>query len=148
MSPLYEQLVGTMTEAIKARDNARATTLRTLKSVIDAIQKDTPDTLDDGAIINILQKEAKKRHEALEMYKQSSREDLVDKEQAELEIIATFLPLQLEDAQLETIVQEAITETGAQSIKDMGKVMGIVIKKVQGKADGTRIADAVKKHLV
>jgi uncharacterized protein YqeY len=148
MSPLYEQLVGTMTEAIKARDNARATTLRTLKSVVDAIQKDSKETLDDGAIINILQKEAKKRHEALEMYKQSSREDLVDKEQAELDIIATFLPLQLDDAQLETIVQDAIAETGAESIKDMGKVMGIVIKKVQGKADGTRIADAVKKHLV
>ena len=147
MSPLYEQLVGTMTEAIKARDNDRATTLRTLKSVVDAIQKESKDTLDDGAIINILQKEAKKRHEALEMYKQSSREDLVQKESAELEIIATFLPLQLEDAALETIVQEAITETGAESIKDMGKVMGIVIKKVQGKADGTRIADAVKKHL-
>jgi len=147
MSPLYEQLVGTMTEAIKARDNDRATTLRTLKSVVDAIQKESKDTLDDGAIINILQKEAKKRHEALEMYKHSSREDLVQKESAELEIIATFLPLQLEDAALETIVQEAITETGAESIKDMGKVMGIVIKKVQGKADGTRIADAVKKHL-
>lgn len=148
MSPIYDRLVNLMTEAIKARDTDRATTLRTLKSALDAAQKDFKDTLDDGSVISVLQKEAKKRHDALNMYKQSGRNDLVQKEQAELDIINTLLPQQMEDSDLEAIVEAAITETGAESIKDMGKVMGIVIKKVQGKADGTRIADCVKKHLL
>jgi len=148
MSPIYDRLVNLMTEAIKARDTDRATTLRTLKSALDTAQKDSKDTLDDGSVIFVLQKEAKKRHDALNMYKQSGREDLVQKEQAELNIINSLLPQQMEDSDLEAIIRATITETGAESIKDMGKVMGIVIKKVQGKADGTRIADCVKKHLL
>lgn len=103
--------------------------------------------LTDEEIIGVLSKESKKRKESAEIYKQGNREDSAKKELEEVEVIKKYLPEQLSEAEIEKIVEKAIKETGATTIKDLGKVMGLVSKETKGKADSGMISGMIKNKL-
>ena len=146
---LYDQVSNDIKEAMKARDKVRLETLRNIKKVfIEA--KTAPganDTLEDAAALKILAKHAKQGKESAETFKQQNREDLAEEELAQVRVIEEYLPKPLSAEEIEAAVKEIISQTGASSIKEMGKVMGIASKQMAGKADGKMISDIVKKLL-
>lgn len=146
---LYDQVSNDIKEAMKARDKVRLETLRNIKKVfIEA--KTAPganDTLEDAAALKILAKLAKQGKESAETFKQQNREDLAEEELAQVRVIEEYLPKPLSAEEIEAAVKEIISQTGASSIKEMGKVMGIASKQMAGKADGKMISDIVKKLL-
>lgn len=146
---LYDQVSNDIKEAMKARDKVRLETLRNIKKVfIEA--KTAPganDTLEDAVALKILAKLAKQGKESAETFKQQNREDLAEEELAQVRVIEEYLPKPLSAEEIEAAVKEIISQTGASSIKEMGKVMGIASKQMAGKADGKMISDIVKKLL-
>ncbi len=146
---LFDQISADIKDAMKARDKVRLETLRNIKKVfIEA--KTAPganDTLEDAAAMKILQKLAKQGKESAATYTQQNRADLADAELAQVAVIEEYLPKALSEAEIEAIVKEIIAETGASSIKEMGKVMGLASKKMAGQADGGVISGIVKKLL-
>lgn len=103
--------------------------------------------LSDEDVIGVLSKEVRKRKESVEMYKQGEREDLVEKETRELEIISSYLPEALSPEELESIVEKAIEEAGVESLRELGKVMGFIMPQVKGRADGKEVQEIVKNKL-
>ena len=146
---LFEQVSNDIKEAMKARDKVRLETLRNIKKVfIEA--KTAPgatDTLEDAAALKILAKLAKQGKESAATYVQQNRQDLADDELAQVAVIEEYLPKQLSEAEIEAVVKTIIADTGAQGMKDMGKVMGIASKQLAGKADGRVISGIVKTLL-
>ncbi len=146
---LYDQVSNDIKEAMKARDKVRLETLRNIKKVfIEA--KTAPganDTLEDADALKILAKLAKQGKESAETFKQQNREDLAEDELAQVRVIEEYLPKPLSEEEIEAAVKEIIAQTGASSIKEMGKVMGIASKQMAGKADGKIISSIVKKLL-
>ena len=146
---LFEQVSNGIKEAMKARDKVRLETLRNIKKVfIEA--KTAPganDTLEDAAALKILAKLAKQGKESAATYVQQNRQDLADDELAQVAVIEEYLPKQLSEAEIEAVVKTIIADTGAQGMKDMGKVMGIASKQLAGKADGRVISGIVKTLL-
>lgn len=134
---------------MKARDRVRLDTLRNIKKVfLEA--KTAPganDTLDDADALKIIQKLAKQGRESAATFAQQNRQDLADNELAQVAVIESYLPKQLDDAEIEAQVQEIIAATGASGMKDMGKVMGIASKQMAGKADGRAISTVVRRLL-
>ena len=138
-----------------AMKNANEFELGVLRMIIAAIHnkeiekrgKGGESVLIDDEVMDVVVKEAKKRKESIDIYKQGNREDLAQKESKELEIIQAYLPKQLSEQELEKIIDEAIKTSGALTIKDLGKVMGIVSKETKGKADSKTISDLIKKKL-
>ncbi len=133
--------------AMKSGDKDRLETLRLLKASLQKvlIDKGASATPDDE--IAFLAVEVKRRKEAVELYRKGGRKDLADKEERELVIISEYLPKPLTEEELRTLVDEAVRETGAQSPKDMGRVMSAVMPKVKGKADGKTVQELVKARL-
>jgi uncharacterized protein YqeY len=149
MSDLKDRLRADLTTAIKARDKVRSSTLRmslTAVSVAEVAGK-TARELSDAEVLDVLDKEAKKRREAADAYDQAGRTDLAEKERVEGEIIAEYLPAQLSDDELAALVRTAIAESGASGMKDMGAVMKIVQPQVKGRAEGGRVAALVRSQL-
>ena len=146
---LFEQVSNDIKEAMKARDKVSLETLRNIKKVfIEA--KTAPganDTLEDAAALKILAKLAKQGKESAATYVQQNRQDLADDELAQVAVIEEYLPKQLSEAEIEAVVKTIIADTGAQGMKDMGKVMGIASKQLAGKADGRVISGIVKTLL-
>lgn len=146
---LYEKISEDIKEAMKARDKVRLMTLRNIKKVfLEA--KTAPganDTLEDAAAMKILQKLAKQGKETAATYIQAGRQDLADEELAQAEVIESYLPQPLSTEDIERAVKEIIAQTGATSMKEMGKVMGIASKQLAGKAEGGIISQIVKKLL-
>lgn len=146
---LFDQVSNDIKEAMKARNKVRLETLRNIKKVfLEA--KTAPganDTLDDSAALKLLQKLAKQGKESAATYVQQDRQDLADDELAQVAVIETFLPKPLSAEEIEQIVRSIIAETGATSIKEMGKVMGVASKRLAGKADGGAISAVVKQLL-
>ena len=146
---LFEQVSKDIVAAMKAKDKVRLEALRNIKKVfIEA--KTAPganDSLDDAAALKILQKLAKQGHDSASLYKSQNREDLAEAELAQVAVIESYLPKPLSVEEIEAIVKEIISETGASSIKEIGKVMGAANKKLAGQADGKTISDIVKKLL-
>ena len=146
---LFEQVSKDIVAAMKAKDKVRLEAFRNIKKVfIEA--KTAPganDSLDDAAALKILQKLAKQGHDSAALYKSQNREDLAEAELAQVAVIESYLPKPLSVEEIEAIVKEIISETGASSIKEMGKVMGAANKKLAGQADGKTISDIVKKLL-
>jgi len=136
-----------LNQALKDKKKAEVSTLRLLLSEIhnQEIAKQAELTKED--IIKVVQKEVKRRKEAIEAYQKGNRDDLVAKEKQELEILNKYLPQQMSSKELETIIQSVIKETGASSISDFGKVMGAVMGRVKGQADGKAVSESVKKAL-
>lgn len=149
MAELKERLRTDLTAAIKARDALLTSVLRmTLTSVnVAEVAGDTARELSDAEVLDILTKEAKKRRESAEAFKSAGRTELAEKELAEHEVLARYLPAQLSDEELVDIVKAAVAESGAESQRDMGKVMKIVQPQVKGLADGGRIAALVRAEL-
>ena len=136
-------------EAMKAKDNLRLETLRSIKSGIILIKTKSSEKKDltENDEIDLLQKLVKQRRESANIFKSQKRNDLANSEEAQLKIIQEFLPKQMEDLELEKIINDIILKFNAKSMKDMGKVMGNVNKIVAGRADTKKIAEIVKKNL-
>jgi hypothetical protein len=137
--------------AMKAKDKVRLETVRSIKKVLMEkeveLRAQGQDTLAETQELDILAQQAKQRREAIEQYRQAGRDDLADKEAQELEIIETYLPRQLSDAEIEAVVEEIIAQTGASSPKDMGKVMGPAMQRLKGQAEGQKVQAIVKSKL-
>lgn len=143
---ITEELKTKLVEAMKARDEVRVTTLRNLASSLNNTRIDKPDMGEDDAL-KVVQSEAKKRRDAIEAYEKAGAQTHAQREKEELAILEEFLPQQMSDSELESIVKKAIDKTGAKSIEDIGKVMGIVMPEVKGAADGGRVSATVKRKL-
>ncbi len=144
---LKERLLQDMKEAMKSKDRIRLSTIRMINSLIKNAEIEKRGELTDNEIINLLQKYAKQRKEAIEMYEKGGRQDLVEKEKAELQIVESYLPPQMSEEEIRAVVEEAIKETEASSPKDIGKVMKAVMPKVKGRADGSLVNKIVKELL-
>lgn len=146
---LFDQVSKDIVAAMKAKDKVRLEALRNIKKVfIEA--KTAPganDTLDDAAALKILQKLAKQGNDSAALYKGQNREDLAEAELAQVAVIESYLPKPMSSEEIENAVKDIISQTGASSIKEMGKVMGIASKQLAGKADGKTISEIVKKLL-
>lgn len=136
-----------MKQALRARDEARLRAIRMLQAAIQRQEIDTRTTLDDGAVSATVQKLIKQSQDALEQFTKGGRDDLVAREKADIAVWRSYLPEQLGDEELAKLVVDAISETGAASMKDMGKVMGVLKPKVQGRADMGKVSAAVKAKL-
>jgi len=147
VSALKDRLKNDLKEAMKSKDTFKRDVVRFLMSAIKQVEVDERRELSDEDIQRIIQKSVKQREDAAAQYKEGGREDLFEKEMKEAEILKSYLPKQLSDEELRAIIEETIKEVGASSMKDMGKVMGAVIKKTVGQADGKRINAIVKELL-
>lgn len=134
-------------DAMKNKDSARRDVLRLLTSAIKQVEVDEQKTLSDEEVIAILQKEAKKRRESIAELEAAGRGEQVGQEQYELALLEEFLPRQLTADEIEALVRDAVAQTGAASMADMGQVMGIVMGQVKGLADGKAVSAAVRKVL-
>jgi len=144
---LKEKIKSDLKEAMRAKDTAKRDTLRNITAAIKQIEVDERRELSDSDIEQILMKYAKQREDAKEQFAKGGRDDLVAKEEAELEIIKAYLPEPLSDEELESTVKEIVQEVGATSMKDMGKVMGLAKQKIGSRADGARVSQMVKRVL-
>ena len=145
---LTKQIVADLTTAMKAQDANRTSTLRMVKAAMMNRQIEKGSELDDDDMQKLLRSLVKQRRDSIEQYEKAGRQELVDKEQAEISVIETYLPQAASAAEIEAAVSAAIAETGATSIKDMGKVMKTVQAALAGKnADGKVVADTVKAKL-
>ena len=146
---LQDKVMGEMKAAMKAKDTAALTALRAVKSELLAAQTNaaTKEGLSEEEEIKLLQKLVKQRKDSAAIYTEQGRADLAEPEIAEAAIIEKFLPEQLSEDEIAVIVEEVIAKTGAEGMKDMGKVMGMVSKELAGKADGKTISTVVKSKL-
>ncbi|AXH15380.1 GatB/YqeY domain-containing protein [Malaciobacter mytili] len=144
---LKEQLKEDLKDAMRAKDLVKRDSIRAINTMIKQVEVDERKDLNDEDILKLIQKGIKQREEAAVQYKDANREDLESKELEQVEVFRSYLPKQLSDEELENAMKEIITEVGASSVKDMGKVMGVATKKFAGVADGKRINEMVKKLL-
>ena len=144
---LITQLESDIGDAMKLRDEVRTTTLRLLKSSLKNYQIELGHDLTMQEALAVLQKEAKKRQDSINQFDSAGRQDLVDEERTELDIIKKYLPEQMSEDAVAKVVTEAIAELGARSPADMGKVIALVRQKTAGQADGSLIAELTKKKL-
>lgn len=144
---LKERLSADIKAAMKAGDKSRLATLRSIHAAIKQREVDERVELDDAAVLAVLDKRAKQHRESLEAYRNAGRSDLAEQEEAELAILGEYLPAPLSDAELDDLVAAAIAETGAASIKDMGRVMAVLKPKVQGRADMSAVSARAKARL-
>ena len=146
---MEKELNEKLKEALKSGDKVKISTIRL---VINEIKNkkiaEKTEELDDEKIVAIIQKKARQHKESIEQFKKAGRDDLVKKESEELAILEEYLPEQISEEELEKIVSESITQTGATSMKDMGTVMKDVMARTQGQADGKVISEIVKKKLL
>lgn len=144
---LKDSLTQTIKSSMKAREMEVVKILRNVQAAIKKVEIDTQTTLDDHAVLELLQKQIKQRQESLDIYQANGRDDLAAKEKFEIEVIGQFLPAQLDEAALNDIIAATITELEADSMKDMGRVMNAVKEKTVGQADPAIISGLVKKAL-
>lgn len=144
---LLDQIQSDLKQAQLARDEIKVSTLRLLLSEIKNTEIAKGNDLVDQDVISVIQKEAKKRKEAIVAFRAGGREESAAKEESELKVLEQYLPSQLSTEELTKIVDETINEQGATSIQDMGKVIGVVMGKVKGQADGGTVSTLVKEKL-
>lgn len=144
---IKSQLEQALKDAMRANDAVRKSTLRVALTAIKEAEIQKRGELEDPAILAILQKEVRSRHEALAEAETAKRQDLIDNAMAEIKVLEEYLPKGLSDQELEEIVQAAIAEVGASTPADMGKVMKAVLPKVQGRADGGQVSQLVRSKL-
>lgn len=144
---LKEQLFADLKTAMKEKDTLRKDTVQLIRSGILQFEKDNKVELDDEGVLEIISKQLKSRRDSMPDYVKSGREDLIEKLNKEMEILLGYLPEQLSEDEIQKIVEEAIAETGAASVKEMGKVMGLINPKLKGRADMKVVGALVKKLL-
>ena len=147
MSQLKQTLTDTIIVSMKAREIERVKVLRNVQAVIKQIEIDRQTDLNDAEVLEILQKQLKQRHESLSIFTENGRDDLANKEQFEIDIINEYMPKQMDDAELAALVNAEIAEQGATSMRDMGRVMGILKTKTAGRADPALISKLLKDAL-
>ncbi len=147
MSALREQINNDMKTAMKAKETQKRDALRLLLSAFKQVEVDERKELSDEDISKIIQKQVKQRQDSANQFKEAGRDDLLEKEETEIAFFMVYMPKQLDDAELEETVSAIISQVGASTMKDMGKVMGVASKQLSGKADGKRINEVVKKLL-
>lgn len=140
-------LEAALKDAMRANDTIRKNTLRMTLSAIKNSEKLEGKELDDAAAVSILQKEVKSRQETLAESEKAGRADLADNAKAEIKVLEEFLPAQMKPEELEALVLAAISETGAATMSDMGKVVKLAMQKAEGRADGSQISQLVKSKL-
>ena len=148
MSALKDQIRADLKEAMKAKEKERTGTIRMLLAAIQTAETEgSKHEVEDAEIQKIIAREIKKRRESADIYKTNGRDDLADAELAEAGILEAYQPKQLDDQELAKLIDEAIAETGAESMAQMGQVMKAATAKAAGRADGKRLSEAVKARL-
>jgi uncharacterized protein YqeY len=146
-SAIKDRLNDSVKDAMRAKEKDRLTVLRMATSALKQIEVDERIELDDTRVLAVLEKLVKQRRESVDQFRKGGREDLADRELAEIVILQEFLPEALSEAEVDAIIREAIAATGASSAKDMGKVVGAVKPKVQGRADMGAVSQKIKALL-
>ena len=144
---LTEKLQEDMKLAMKSRDELRLSTIRLLRSSVGYARIDKGDELTDDEVLEVLSRDAKRRREAIEAAEAGGRSDVADRERAELDIISEYLPKQLDEAEIEAIAREIAAEVGASELKDRGKLMGPLMQRIRGRADG-KLAASIAEMLL
>lgn len=146
-SSLKAEITSAMKDAMRARDKDRLGTVRLILSEIKKIEVDERIELDDARVLAVLDKMLKQRRDSIQQYESAGRQDLADVEAAEVTVIESFLPAALSEQEIADLLDQAIAESGAESVRDMGKVMAIVKPQVQGRADVGSVSQLVKQRL-
>jgi len=144
---LKERIQDDMKAAMRSGEKDRLGTIRLALAAIKQREVDERITLDDAQVISVIEKMVKQRRESIAQFQAGNRADLVAKESAELTVLASYLPTQLSDAELDALIGEAIAATGASSVKDMGKVMGVIKTRAAGRADMGAVGAKIKAKL-
>lgn len=144
---LRDRLADDLKAAMRNRDVELRDTIRFLLSAVKNVEIDRRQPLTEEEEMAVLRSQAKQRRDAIEQFRAGGRDDLADREAAQLEILERYLPQQMTDAELDAFVQEGIAETGAETPKDMGRVMGLLTRRSEGRVDGTRLSTAVRSAL-
>ena len=144
---LKGDITADMKSAMKAGDKDRLKVVRLVLAAIKQVEVDTRKELDDAAVLGVIDKMVKQRRDSVDQFQKGGRNDLADIELAEIAVLETYLPEQLSDAELDALIGEAIAATGAESIRDMGKVMGQIKAKAAGRADMGAVGAKVKARL-
>ena len=146
-SSLKQRIIETMQDAMRAKDKARLGTIRLALAEIKRVEVDERIDPDDGRVTSILDKMVKQRRESIKQFESAGRNELVTQEQSEIEVLQEFLPQALSEEELHAIISAALSETGAEGMQDMGKVMGIIKPKVVGRTDMSIVSDKIKAAL-
>ena len=146
-SAIKDRLAGDIKTAMKAGDKPRLATLRNIHAAIKQREVDERSELDDSAVLAVLDKRAKQHRESLEAYRSAGRDDLAEQEASELAVLEAYLPAALSDDELDEEIAAAITEAEANSMRDMGRVMGLLKPRLQGRADMGAVSTRVKQRL-
>jgi uncharacterized protein YqeY len=144
---LKERITEDMKAAMRSGEKERLGVIRLITSAIKQREVDERIVLDDTQVLSVLEKMIKQRKESVAQFQAGNRQDLVDKENSEITLLQGYMPAQLSDAELDSLIGEAVTTTGASSIKDMGKVMAIIKAKAQGRADMAAVGAKIKAKL-
>lgn len=147
MSELKQQISNEMKAAMRAKDKERLKTIRMMMAELKRVEVDERIELDDTRVLAVLDKMSKQRRDSISQFEEAARMDLADAERQELEVIKTFLPQPLSDEELTALVNAAAEQSGASSMQDMGKIMGILKPQVQGRADMGTVSKLVKAAL-
>ncbi len=147
MSPLKERITADMKAAMKSGDKARLGVIRLILAALKQVEVDERIELDDQRVTAILDKMVKQRRDSVEQYEKAGRTELADQEKFEIGVIQEYLPEPLGEAEIEALIDEAIAATGASSMKEMGKVMGMLKPKLQGRADMGAVSARIKQKL-
>ncbi len=144
---LKEQLNEEMKQAMRAKDKNRLSAIRMVRGAVRDKEINSQVELDDDGVLEVIASQIKKRKDALEQLRQSNRDDLVEAEMEQINILEAFLPAQLSQSEIEAVVVEAIEDLGATSMRDMGKVMGKLVPQLRGKADNSVVSQIVRQKL-
>ena len=147
MSDLSARINDDVKAAMKAKDKSRLGVLRLITAAIKQREVDEQISLDDNQVLAVLEKMVKQRKDSIAQYEKAGRDELAQQEAFEIGIIQDYLPEQLSDAEIEALIEDAISSTGAASMKDMGKVMGTLKPKLAGRADMAQVSQIIKKQL-
>jgi hypothetical protein len=147
VSDIKARLTQAMKEAMRAKDSERLGTVRMALSALKQVEVDERIELDDTRVLAILDKQVKQRIDAAKQYRDANREDLAAKEDAEVAVLRDFLPQPLSEDEIAALIDEAVAETGASSMQDMGKVMGLLKPRLQGRADMGAVSGKIKARL-
>jgi len=147
MSELKKRISGDMKSAMKAKDRQALKAVRMILEAIKQKEIDERIELDDAQVMTVIQKMVKQRKDSISQFSDAGRTDLVEIEEAELEIINNYMPEQLSDEEVAAVVDKAINDSGANSMKDMGKLMGMLKSQLQGKADMSLVSQLIKSKL-
>jgi uncharacterized protein YqeY len=147
VNPLKDRIVSDMKDAMRAKDAVRLESIRLLRAAIQRREVDERIDLTDEDVVSVVQKMVKQGKDSIALFEQGGREDLVQKEAATLAVLETYLPEQLDEQALLILIEKAVSESGAQTLRDMGKVMGLLKPQVQGQADMGVVSGLIKQKL-